>query len=141
MATYNKFQQFVEDVHHKVHDLETDQLVVALTAAANAPVATNTVLANLTEISYTNCSTRNITTTSSAQTSGTYKLTLTDLTLTASGGTVGPFRYVTIYNDTPDTSPADPLIGWYDYGSEITLNAGESFLIDFSDANGYFQTT
>ena len=136
MATYTKFNQFVEDMAHKVHDLETDQLVVALTNTL--PVATNTVLANITEISYTNCSVRNITTTSSAQTSGTYKLALTDLTLTASGGAVGPFRYVVIYNDAP-TVPADPLICWYDYGSSITLNDTESLQIDFSDANGLLQ--
>lgn len=135
MASFAKFRQFVEDVAHGVHDLESDQLVVALCAAANAPVNTNTVLANLTQASYTNCSSRNVTTTSSAQTAGTYKLTLTDLTLTASGGTVGPFRYVVLYNDTP-TSPADPLIGWYDYGSDITLAAGESLLINFDDAGG-----
>lgn len=136
MATYNKFRQFVEDVAHKVHNLGSDQLVVALCAAANAPVNTNTVLANLTQIAYTNLSSRNITTTSSVQTTGTYKLTLTDLTLTASGGTVGPFRYVVIYNDTP-TSPADPLIAWYDYGSDITLAASETLLINFDDAAGF----
>jgi hypothetical protein len=109
---------------------------VALTAAANAPVAANTVLANLTQISYTNCSTRNITTTSSAQTSGTYKLVLQDLTLTASGGSVGPFRYVVIYNDT---AAADELIAFYDYGSEITLASGETFTIDFDGTNGFLQ--
>lgn len=140
MATYNKFNQFVEDKAHGVHDLETDQLVVFMCAAANAPVATNSVLADLTQISYANCSSRNITTTSSAQTSGTYKLTLTDLVLTASGGTVGPFRYVGVYNDTP-TSPADPLMAWYDYGSEITLNSGETLTIDFDGANGFHTET
>jgi hypothetical protein len=141
MATYNKIQQFVEDIHHKVHDLSSDQLMVALTLEANAPVATDSVLADLTEIAdYSNCSTRNITTNASGQTSGTYELNMTDLTLTASGGTVGPFRYVAVYNDTP-SSPVDPLIMWVDYGSEITLADGESLLIDFSDANGLFQTT
>jgi hypothetical protein len=135
MATFNKFNQFVEDVAHGVHDLETDQIVVALCASANAPVATNTVLANLTEIAYTNLSSRNVTTTSSAETSGTYKLTLTDLVLTASGGSVAAFRYVVLYNDTP-TTPADPLIGWYDYGSDLTLNDTETLTIDFDDAGG-----
>ena len=132
MATYNKFNQFVEDVAHGVHDLATDQLVVALTNTA--PVATNSVLADLTEISYTNLSSRNITTSASAESSGTYKLTLSDLTLTASGA-VATFRYVVIYNDNP-TSPADPLIAWYDYGSSITMANGETFDIDFDGTNG-----
>jgi len=135
MATFNKINQFVEDVAHGVHDLETDQIVVALCASANAPVATNAVLADLTEIAYTNLSSRNVTTTSSAETSGTYKLTLTDLVLTASGGSVAAFRYVVLYNDTP-TTPADPLIGWYDYGSDLTLNDTETLTIDFDDAGG-----
>jgi len=140
MASYNKFHQHVENLAHGVHNLSTGQMKVALTAAANAPVASNTVLANLTEIgNYANLSggtPLNIATSSSGQTTGTYKLILTDLTLTATG-TVGPFRYVVIYNDTP-TSPADPLIGWYDYGSEVTMNSGETFLIDFDGTDGLF---
>jgi hypothetical protein len=113
-----------------VHDLETDQLTVALTAAANAPVATNSVLADLTEISYTNLTSRDITTASSGQTSGTYALVLTDLVLTASGGAVATFRYVVIYNNTP-TTPADPLICWYDHGSDLTMAEDETYTIDF----------
>ena len=138
MAAYNKFNAFVQALAHKEHDLETDQLVVFLTAAANAPVATNSVLADLTQISYTNCSSRNITTASSGHTSGTYKLILTDLTLTASGGTVGPFRYIGVFNDT---HASDGLIGWYDYGSEITLAAGETLDIDFDGTDGLFSLT
>ena len=134
MATFNKINQFVEDVAHGVHNLGSNQIVVALTNTAPT-AATDAVLADLTEVSYTNCSSRNVTTTSSAETTGTYKLTLTDLVLTASGGAVGAFRYVVLYNDTP-TSPADPLIGWYDYGSSITLNDTETLTIDFDDANG-----
>lgn len=137
MATFQKFNQFVEDLAEKVHNLGSDQLAVALTATANAPVATNSVLANLTQISYTNLSSRNITTSSSAQSSGTYKLVLSDLVLTASG-TVASFQYVVIYNDTP-TSPADPLIGFYDYGSGLVLNNGETFTINFDDTNGVLQ--
>ena len=92
------------------------------------------VLANVTQISYTGLSTRDLTTTSSAQSSGTYRLVLDDLTL-SSTGTVGPFRYIYLYNTTP-TSPADPLIGYFDYGANLTLNTGESLTIDFDQASG-----
>lgn len=136
MATFNKFQAFVENLAEKVHNLGSDTLKVMLTNSA--PVATNTVLANLTEISAGNGYTAGgatVTITASSQTSGTYKLVGNDVVFTASGGTIGPFRYVVLYNDTP-TSPADPLIGWYDYGSSITLNAGETFTVDFDGTNG-----
>jgi len=132
MAAFNKFNSFVEALAEKVHNLGSDQIVVALTAAANAPVAGNTVLANLTQISYTNLSSRNVTTASSAQTGGTYKLTLNDLVLTASGA-VATFRYIVLYNDTATN---DELIGWYDYGSDVTLASGETFTIDFDGTNG-----
>lgn len=134
MATFTKFNSFVEAVAEKVHNLGSDQLVIALCASANAPVATNTQLSNLTEISYTNLSSRNITTSASSQSSGTYKLVLTDLTLTASGGSVATFRYVVIYNDTATN---DELIGFYDYGaSGVTLADTETFLIDFDGSAG-----
>lgn len=136
MAAYNKFQPFVEDLAEKVHNLGADQLVVALCAAANAPVNTNAQLSDLTPIAYTNLSSRNITTSTSAQASGTYKLILADLVLTASGGSVAAFRYVVIYNDT---STNDRLIAWYDYGSDVTLLNGESLTIDFDVTNGFLQ--
>jgi hypothetical protein len=117
----------------KVHNLGSDSIKIALTNAA--PAATNTILANITEISYTNCSPRVLTTTSCAQTSGTLKLILADLVLTASGGPVGPFRYVVIYNDTP-TSPAKPLIAWADYGVSLTLNDTESLTVDLDNVTG-----
>ena len=135
MATYNKINDWVENMIESAN-LGTDQFVVALSNTAPGSEITPPtgdgagVLTNVTQIAYTNCSTRNITTSSSTQTGGTYSLVLTDLTLTASGGTVGPFRYVYIYDDTP-TSPADPLVCYYDYGSSITLNDTETLLIDF----------
>jgi hypothetical protein len=132
MATFTKFQPFVEALAEKVHNLGSDQLVVALTNTA--PNATDATLSQITEISYTNCSSRNITTTSSAQTSGTYKLVLADLVLTASGGSVGPFRYVVVYNDT---SASDNLIAYYDYGSSITVASGETFTVDFNASTGF----
>ncbi len=134
MASFNKFQQFVEDIGKGVHNLATGALTIALTATANAPVATNAILGNLTQVSYTNLSTRLCTTTSFVHTTGTAKLLLVDLVLTASG-TVAAFQYVVLYNDTP-TSPADPLIGWYDYGSALTLSNGETFTIDFDGSGG-----
>lgn len=130
MAAYNKIQVFVENIAEGVHNLETGTLTVALCASANAPVATNTVLANLTQISYTNLSARTLTVSSSSHTTGTYNLVIADKVLTASGGSVGPFRYAVIFNDTP-TSPADPLICWFDYGSDITLADTETFTLDF----------
>lgn len=134
MATFNKFNSFVEAVAEKAHNLGADQLVVALTNTA--PTAANTALTDITEITYTNLSSRNITTSSSAQSSGTYKLVLTDLVLTASGGSVGPFRYAAIYNDTSTT---DLLVGYYDYGSSITLANGETFTLDLDGTNGLLQ--
>lgn len=128
MATYNKINAFVEHLAEKVHDLGADTLTLALTAAANAPVASNTILANLTQVSYTNLSARVLTVSSSSQTSGTYSLVVSDLVLTASGA-VATFRYVAVYNDTP-TSPADPLICWFDYGGDVTLASGETFTFD-----------
>lgn len=133
MASFQKFNSFVEALAEKVHNLGSDQLKVALTNSA--PVASNTVLANITEISYINCSSRNITTTTSSQTSGTYKLVLADLVLTASG-TVGPFRYVVIYNDTASN---DELIGFYDFGESVTLQSGHTFTIDFDATTGAIQ--
>lgn len=139
MATYNKHQVFVENVMEKVHNMGADTLKWLLTNTA--PTAANAVKADLTEISAGNGYTAGghaPTISSSAQISGTYKLVLADVTITAGGGTIGPFRYAELYNDTP-TSPADPLIGWYDYGSSITLADGESFVIDADPTNGVIQ--
>lgn len=135
MASMTKINGFVEHLAEKVHNLGSDSLVVALsntdptTDGVQASTAA-AVLATVTEISYTNLSSRSLTTSSSAQTSGTYANVLNDLVLTASGA-VATFRYVYIYNDTP-TSPADPLIGYYDYGSGVTMANGETFTIDFT---------
>ena len=136
MAAYNKFQVFVENVAEKVHNLGADTLKVMLTNTA--PVATNTVFANLTEISAGNGYTAGgtaATISSSTHTTGTYKLTLADVVFTASGGSIGALRYSVLYNDTP-TSPADPLIGWHDYGSSITLLDTETFTWDADASAG-----
>lgn len=145
MAAFNKFNQFVADKANGVHNLGSDSLKVALCATASAPVATNSVLADLTEISYTNVVTtptagRVINITASSQTSGTYKLVGDDMVITATGGPIADFQYVVIYNDTP-TSPADPLIGWYDKGSVVSLSEGESITIDLDQVNGIISET
>lgn len=137
MATFTKFNAFVEHVNEGVHNFASDATctpTVFLTTNAAAPVATNSVLADITQIAYTNLSARVITVASSSQTSGTYSLVLTDLVLTASGA-VATFRRVGIYNDDP-TSPADPLVCHYDYGSDVTLANLETFTLDFG-ANLY----
>lgn len=135
MATFNKFNAFVADVANKVHNLGADQITVALTNTL--PTAANSVLANITEIVYTNVSSRNITTTSSTQTGGVYSLVLQDLVLTASGA-VPTFQYVVIYNST---AAGGPLIGWYDYGSAVTMANAETFTIDLTDAQTLLDIT
>ena len=128
MATYTKFQSFVEALAEGVHNLSSDTLKVALSNASNAPSASaNVKLADITTVSVANLDSVTLTVSSSSQTSGTYKLVLADLTMTASG-TVGPFRYVILYNDT---AANDPLICYFDYGSEVTLASGDTFKLDF----------
>lgn len=107
----------------------------------SAPATGHTVLANTGQIAAGNgYSSGGVTApvVSSTQTSGTYKLVLSDVVFTAAAGTIGPFRYAVLYNDTP-TSPADPLIGYWDYGSSITLASGETFTVDFDGTTGILQ--
>jgi hypothetical protein len=136
MASFTKFNSFVEALAEKTHNLGSDTLKVVLTNSA--PAAANTVLADITQIAngngYTTGGTA-ATISSSAQTSGTYKLVLADVTFTASGS-MGPFRYAVLYNDT---ATSDELIGYWDYGSSITLAASETFTVDFDATNGVLQ--
>lgn len=128
MATYTKFQQFVEDLAHGVHNFDSNTIKVALSNASNAPSASaDAVLADITTVSTTNLDGVTLTKGSSGQTSGTYKYIPNDLTMTASGA-VGPFQYVIIYNDT---AANDPLICYFDYESEVTLASGDTFKLDF----------
>jgi hypothetical protein len=134
MATFTKFNCFPEDVSEAKHNLGADTLKIALTnTAPNASTATG--LANITQISAANGYTAGgatATLVSSSQTSGTYKLVLNDVTFTATGS-MGPFRYAVLYNDTP---AGDPVIGFYDYGSSITLSTNETFTVDFDPTAG-----
>lgn len=142
MASFNKFHCFVEDLAEKVHNLGSDTLKVFLTnTAPNA--STHTAYDGVTgttgpaEIAAGNGYTAGGNTASvstSAQTSGTYKLVLADpATWTASSGTIGPFRYAVLYNDT---AAANQLIGWWDYGTSVTLADTEQFTVDFDASNG-----
>lgn len=132
MATFTKIDSFVENLAEKAINLGGTGLTVALTNTAHT--ATWDELADLTQVDYTYCSSRVLTVSTSAQTSGTYKLVLADLTLTATGGAVGPFRYVYIYDDS---STGDKLVAYYDYGSSITLNDADTLTIDFDGTNGF----
>jgi len=130
MATFNKFNSFVEALAEKAHNLGSDTLKVAFSNASNAPSASDDVkLADITTVSVANLDSVTLTVSSSSQTSGTYKLVVADKTLTASGA-VPAFRYVIIYNDT---AANDELIAWYDYGSEVTLAKDDTFKLDFGD--------
>lgn len=133
MAAFNKFQQFVQDLAEKVHNLSTDQVEVYLSNAVPSASA-DAVKADLAEIATGNGYTGpQDTQNTGAEATGTYTLTGTKVVVTASGGSVGPFQYVVLQNTTP-TSPLDPLIGWWDYGSALTLLTGESFSVKFNNS-------
>lgn len=135
MATFNKFQDFSEQLVNGVQNFTTDTFKVALSNVA--PVATNTALANITQISagngYTSGGTA--TTITVAEATGTTTVSGTQVVFTASGGSIGPFRYVVLYNDTTTTPVNKPLVGWWDYGSSITLADGETFTVKFSNTS------
>lgn len=143
-SSFTKFQDFVDQLGRGVHNFGSHTFKLALTNSA--PVATNTILTDITQIStgggYTSGAGGGYTLTGVtwAEASGTAKLTITDLVITATGASVGPFRYLVIYNDTA-TSPADALIGWYDYGSALTLADTETLTVDFDGTNGVLTVT
>ena len=135
MAAFNKFNAFVEDVAEKAHNLGSDTLKLALTntapAAGDTTWNTTSHPAPAAANGYS-AGGNTVTISSSAQNSGTYKLVLADSVFTASGGAIGPFRYAILYNSTASAKP----IGWWDYGSSITLNDGETFTVDFDASAG-----
>lgn len=125
---------FVEAVAEKAHNLGSDTIRCLLTSAA--PSAAHTVKADLTEIATGNGYTSGgpqAAQSGSAQSSGLYKLTLSDTSVVASGGSISTFRYVVLYNDTASN---DELIGWYDYGTGLTITNGNTFVIDFDGSSG-----
>ena len=129
MAALVKFQDFVEQVGLEQHQLNTDTIKFALTNTL--PVNSQTVFDSVTN--HAAPAAANGYTTggddvlnSWSETGGTATLAGTDITVTASGGDIGPFRYIVAYNDT---NPTDMLVCYYDHGSSITLSDGESFVI------------
>lgn len=141
MATFNKFNSFVEALAEKVHNLGADTFFVQL--MNSAPTAANAVETDLpadlgTANGYTSGGVTVGTATLSSQTGGVYTLKIADKVITAAGGSIGPFRYVVLFNNTATNKE---LIGWFDYGSSLTLNNTETFTIDFDDANGVLTLT
>ena len=137
MAAFNKFNAYVADVHNKVHNLGSDTIKVMLTNTA--PSAANAVKTDITEISAGNGYSAGGTALSgvtSTQTGGTYTFNASNITVVTASGAVGPFRYAVIYNST---AASGNLIGWYDYGSPITLANTETFTVTFS--GGIFTCT
>ena len=133
MATFNKFQDFSEQLHEGIHNFASHTFKIALTNSA--PSAANTVLANITQISGTNGYTTGgtaLTNVTCTESGGTTTVAADKVTFTASGGTMATFQYAVLYNDTA-TSPADALIGWWDYASPVSLAIGESFEVKFSN--------
>jgi len=133
MAVFSKFDPFVAALAAKAHDLGSDVLAVALTNAANPPVAADAVLADLTQIAYTNLSGRIVTVASAVQVGGLFTLMVDPLILTAGGGAVAAFRYVVLYNDT---AAADELICFWDIGFEVTMADTDTFDLNFDQVNG-----
>jgi hypothetical protein len=137
MASFVKYNSFIQELGRAGHNLNSDTLKVALTNTSPT-VASNAVLSDITEISAGNgysAGGPTVGSTSYSQSSGTGKLVGNDVTITASGGTIGPFRYAVVYNSTASSK----LISYWDYGSALTLNDGESFTVDFSASNGILQ--
>jgi hypothetical protein len=143
MASYNKFNLFTEDVCRGVYNFNaSDTFKVMLTNTA--PVATNHLYGDISgnEVAsgggYTTGGISSAT--SDSSTSGTEKVLATNVTWTGTSGGMGPFRYVVFYDTTP-SSPLKPLVCWFDYGSSISLNSGDTFTVSFDATNGLFQMT
>lgn len=136
MASYVKYQKGTEALVEGIN-AGSDAWKIAL-SNTTPNVATNATLSDAVEISAGNGYTAGgnaATTTSSTQTSGTYKLVLASpATWTATGGSMGPFQYAILYDSTTNN-----LVGYWDYGSALTLNSGDTFTVNLDGTNGVFQ--
>jgi hypothetical protein len=140
MVAFVKLNGFVEHLGKGVHQFGTHQLAIALSNTAPGSegtpptgAASACILANVTQVAYTYASSRSVTTTSYSQTSGTATLVLADLILSASGGSVGPFRYTYLVN-TGATLVTNPLVGYWDLGSSDTITTGDARVFDFASS-------
>jgi hypothetical protein len=137
--TLNKFQAFAGDVAAGKHQLTSSGHTLKVALSTVQPVATNSILGDLTAIAQTDLTVPDmVINASTGESSGTFKLILDDKTIVATGTGAAGFRYITIYNDS-QTSPVKPLIGWLDYGSTITLGNAEELKLDFNATNGALQ--
>lgn len=135
MAAFNKFQDFVEQLGKGVHNFDAAGHTLKVYLSNATPSASlDAVKADLAEITNQNGYTAPVDVQNTwAESAGTGTLTGTKVVITATGA-VGPFQYVVLYNEDP-TSPVDPLIGWWDYGSPISLANGETFSIKFNNSD------
>jgi hypothetical protein len=136
MAVFNKFHIFVQDLARKKHALNADALKVML--SNTSPVATNSVKGDIVEIgtgSGYNSGGNLASYVSDVDTAGVYKLVLSPVVFTASGGSIGPYRYAILWNST---SIGQNLIGWWDYGAALTLTSGNTFTVNLDQTNGVF---
>jgi len=144
MVAFNKFNLFTQDLTQAKHTFASGGQTFNVMLTNTAPVATNHLYADVsgTELAngggYTTGGTASAMSDSSA--SGVEKVLATNVTFTGSGGGMGPFRYVIVYNVTQAT-PLKPLVCWFDYGSSISLNAADTFTVAFDASNGFFTVT
>jgi hypothetical protein len=143
MAAFNKFNCFVQDVSHALHDMLTGtSQVYKVYLTGTQPVATNTVYNTPADLATANGYTAggvSIGTITGGQTGGTFRfIGGTDPVWTAAGGSIGPLQYAVLYNFT---SPTKPLIGWWDFGSPVTLANGNTFTVDLDQVNGVLTIT
>jgi hypothetical protein len=131
MATYNKFQDFVEQLGLGVHNLNTDTLKVYL--SNEQPLVGDTIKTDIADIDAEHgypaggTDIQNVW----SEAAGTGTLAGTDVVFTGNGGNFGPFQFAVVYNDTPAN---DNLVCWWDYGSAITIHDTETFTVDFAAA-------
>lgn len=130
MATFNKFQDFVEQLGKGIHQLHASGHQLKVFLSNELPLATDTAKTDVTPITEENGYAAADIQNDYTESGGTGTLAGVDVEWTASGGSFGPFRYVILYNEDT-TSPLDALVAWWDYGSSITCNDGEKFTVDF----------